>query len=146
MRKKFKKGVSLYFTVIIMSVILSLSLALSAILFSQIRVIREIGYSTKAFYAADSGIERIFSIFDPNCSNYGNQTDCENSSGCQWINENCIYICSENNPCLILGTQYYFKILDPINNPNECSGNNINYCVRSYGIYKDIKRAIQITF
>lgn len=123
MKRNFKRGVSLYFTVIIMSVLLALSLGLSIILFSQTKVTREIGYSTIAFYAADSGIERIYYNFDPTNNP-----------------------CPESNPCSLDGAEYYVRILNPVDNPGECSGAGINYCIKSYGVYKDIKRAIQITF
>lgn len=118
-----KRGISLYFTVIIISLLLALISGLSIILFSQIKITREIGYSTKAFYGADSGIERIYYNFDPNNNP-----------------------CPPGNPCSLNGVEYYVNILNPTDNPSECSGVGVNYCIKSYGIYKDIRRAVQITF
>ena len=52
------KGVSLYLALMIMTILLALALGVSTILVSQIKMIREMGNSVIAFYAADTGIER----------------------------------------------------------------------------------------
>lgn len=57
-RFRNRKGVSLYFTVILLSVILTISLGLTSILISQMKGFQGLGNSTKAFYAADSGVEK----------------------------------------------------------------------------------------
>ena len=60
MKQSYKiteKGISLYITIIILSVLLGISLALSTILIAQIKIIRGMEDSITAFYAADSGIE-----------------------------------------------------------------------------------------
>jgi len=59
MLNKIKKqdGVSLYLAVIILAVLLAISLGLSSILISQIKIIRGMEESVIAFYAADTGIE-----------------------------------------------------------------------------------------
>jgi len=56
---KSNRGVSLYLALLVMAVLLAIGLGISAILFSQIRIIRGIGDSVVAFYAADTGIEEI---------------------------------------------------------------------------------------
>lgn len=58
MKEKFKKGVSLYFTVILLSAILVIALGLTSIMISQMKRFFGLGNSTKAFYAADTGIEK----------------------------------------------------------------------------------------
>ena len=55
---KSNRGVSLYLALLIMAILLSIGLGISAILFGQIKIIRGIGDSVVAFYAADTGIER----------------------------------------------------------------------------------------
>ena len=52
------KGVSLYIALMVMGILLALALGISAILLSQTKVIKEMGNSVIAFYAADTGIER----------------------------------------------------------------------------------------
>ena len=57
------KGISLLFTVLITSLILAISLGISALLIQEMRMMGEIGYSVIAFYAADSGIEHALYRF-----------------------------------------------------------------------------------
>lgn len=52
-----KSGVSIYLAVMIMAVLLTIILGLNAILIGQIKIIRNMGYSVAAFYAAETGIE-----------------------------------------------------------------------------------------
>lgn len=53
-----EKGVSLIITFFIMVIVLAVVLAVSSILYSEIKIIRNIGDSVVAFYAADSGVEK----------------------------------------------------------------------------------------
>jgi len=55
----FQKGVSLYFSIIILSILLAIVLGLGTILIGQTRMIKGMGDSVTAFYGADTGIERI---------------------------------------------------------------------------------------
>lgn len=57
-RKGFQKGVSLYFVVITIMVMLSSITVLSNILYIRTKMIKDAGDSVIAFYAADSGIEK----------------------------------------------------------------------------------------
>jgi len=54
-----ERGVSLYLAVVILSIILAITLGLGAILVQQTITIKEMGDSVAAFYAADTGAERI---------------------------------------------------------------------------------------
>ena len=56
---KTERGVSLLITFFIMIIILSIVLSVSALLYSEIKIIRNIGDSVVGFYAADSGIEKV---------------------------------------------------------------------------------------
>ena len=57
--KNSEKGVSLIMAFFIMIIILSVVLAVSTILYSEVKVIRNINNSIVSFYAADSGIEKV---------------------------------------------------------------------------------------
>lgn len=58
--KIFKeKGISIFLSLLILTVLLSLALGLSTILVGQIRMIKRMGDSVISFFAADTGIERI---------------------------------------------------------------------------------------
>jgi hypothetical protein len=52
------QGIAIYLVLMIMAIVLAAALALSAILVSQIKIIKGLGNSVIAFYAADTGIER----------------------------------------------------------------------------------------
>jgi len=54
-----QKGISLIITFFIMIIILSVVISISTILYSEIRIIRNIGNSVVAFYAADGGVEKV---------------------------------------------------------------------------------------
>jgi len=57
--KNKEKGVSLIIIFFILTIILSVVLNISILLYSRVKVIRNIGNSVVAFYAADSGVEKI---------------------------------------------------------------------------------------
>jgi uncharacterized protein (TIGR02145 family) len=56
--KNLESGVSLIITFFIMMIVLAVVLSVSAILYSEIKVIRNIGDSVIAFYTADAGVEK----------------------------------------------------------------------------------------
>lgn len=62
---KNEKGVSLLFVILIMGVILAIALGISAIFVQEIQMMREVGYSVIAFYAADAGIEKVLTSNPP---------------------------------------------------------------------------------
>lgn len=55
---KSQRGVTLFFAVVILTVILAIALGLSTILVAQTRMFRGMVDSVQAFFAADTGIER----------------------------------------------------------------------------------------
>jgi len=52
-------GVSLIITFFVMLIILAIVISISALLYSEVKVIRNIGNSIVSFYAADSGVEKV---------------------------------------------------------------------------------------
>lgn len=54
-----QKGVSLIITFFIMIIILSVVLSISVLLYSEVKVVRNIGNSVASLYAAESGVEKI---------------------------------------------------------------------------------------
>jgi len=62
---KEKKGISLIFVILIISVILNIAFGVSGILITQIKVLRDVGHSVISFYAADSGIENVLLVVPP---------------------------------------------------------------------------------
>lgn len=56
------KGISLYFGLIIMAIFLAVALGLTTILIGQMGIMKGMGDSVVAFYAADTGIEKILAM------------------------------------------------------------------------------------
>lgn len=110
MQKTKQKGVSLYLALLIMAILLSIGLGISAILFGQIKIIRGIGDSVVAFYAADTGIEEV------------------------------LYRGTDVSGVLENGASYSAQVLS--SGPG-CPASN--YCIKSVGIFKETRRAIEIT-
>ena len=57
-RRQSQKGVIVFLAVVMVAILLSIGLAITVILMGQLRMIRNIGNSVVAFYAADTGIEK----------------------------------------------------------------------------------------
>ena len=107
----FERGVSLYLALLIMTILLSIGLGISAILFSQIKIISGIGDSVVAFYAADTGIEEV------------------------------LYRGTDVSGALENGANYSAQVL--LAGSDDCTADN--YCIKSVGIFKGIRRAVEIT-
>ena len=56
---KPEQGVSLIITFFVMIIILSVTLSISSLLYSEVKVIRNVSNSTAGLYAADSGVEKV---------------------------------------------------------------------------------------
>lgn len=54
-----KKGISIYLALIVIAILLSSALGVSVIFVNQVRILKEVKNSVIAFYASDSGIEKI---------------------------------------------------------------------------------------
>lgn len=57
--KTIERGVAIYLAFMVMTILLAISLGLNVILIGQTKAIKGMGDSVIAFYAADSGIEKI---------------------------------------------------------------------------------------
>jgi len=130
MNKKTKfdgqKGVSIYLSVLILSFILSIALGISAIFVTQIKEATKMGDSVIAFFAADSGIERI--LWKDNV--------CWNN------NPPCLSPCNSNCAGLQSGTRidYQFPLGTDYSYTVQSEGNGF----KAIGIYKGTQRAIEI--
>ncbi len=86
-----QQGVSLIITLFIMIIVLSVVLSISALLYSELKVIRNIGNSVVGLYAADSGIEKILY--------YDWQVGLNDNRGlCTMLQEKAINISEIDNP------------------------------------------------
>lgn len=122
-----EKGISLYLTLMVMAVLLAMTLGLSAILFSQIRIVREMGNSVISFYAADTGIEWLL-YQDEGCR--------RQSPGCDLAicRQDCEGLLDKTFPEKSIGKASYIASVD-----------NNGTILKSVGKYKETRRAIEIT-
>jgi len=66
------KGISIYFAVVIMSIMLAIVLGVATIVIRLLQSTTQLGTSVTAFYAADTGIERLlYKCTTKGCSTAG---------------------------------------------------------------------------
>lgn len=121
-----QKGVSVFLSVIILSILLAITLGLGTILVSQIRMIKEMGDSVNSFYAADTGVERIL-YEDKMCR----QSGCGSLSWSCLDTVNCDDGRSAGTVSGVLGSANY-----------QASVNDSATSISSQGIYRGTRRAI----
>lgn len=117
----------MYFALVILTLIVGASLALTTILISQIRIVRGMERSVAVFYAADTGIEHALNTI------MGSEGVAMTASGTLANQTSYKYqielVTEKSNPC---GDEYYF------------------YCITSIGTYssegeiEEVKRAIKV--
>ncbi len=69
-KNKYQKGIAVYFTLVVLAVLTASLLSVLAISISQTRIVYALGDSIIAFYAADTGAEKVLyeiykQSFDP---------------------------------------------------------------------------------
>ena len=113
---KEKKGISLVFVILIVAIVLGISLGVSTILITQIEILRSIGHSVIAFYAADTGIEQVLLGTPP--------SDISETP---------------------LGNGASYTVDVTTGGSGDCDA-SLNYCIKSVGKYEAAKRAIEIIY
>ena len=114
--KNSEEGITLYLSVVIMAMVLSVALGISTIFSGQLNVLRNMGYSVIAFYAADTGIENILTIRGA----------------------------PVNIPTTPLSNGATYEVSVRSAGINGCVA--ANYCIKSIGSYKETNRAIEVNY
>jgi hypothetical protein len=118
------KGTILYFAILILSVIFAIAMGLSLIIFGQLKMQREIGYSVIALYAADAGVERaLYEIYTTSTANPFPFSVSENLDN---------------------GATFRADAYAP--SSGQCGTSTLYYCIKSRGTFKNITRAIDASF
>ncbi|KKU86588.1 MAG: hypothetical protein A2667_01835 [Candidatus Wildermuthbacteria bacterium RIFCSPHIGHO2_01_FULL_47_27] len=127
-----QKGVALYLALAILSILLAISLGVAAIVFGQMRTLTSIGFSTISFYAADTGMEE--ELFNKNYLSQG--------AGYTYFG----YLNLD-----IDGTSGGSSCPGGLNDPDDACYKvtlvSISpLVIRSAGFYKDVQRALEVSF
>jgi len=120
MFKNIEKGVSLYLTFMIMTILLAIALGLSTVFLGQTKVMRGIGDSVVAFYAADAGIEQVL------------------------IDRSSPSLVPDYYSGSLEESEATYQVFVIQGGFNGCSA--VNYCIKSVGAYQATRRAIEITY
>ena len=113
-----ESGLTLYLSIIIMTIILSIVFGISSILLSQLSSIKGMENSVIAFYAADTGIERVLvDRIDPTI---------------------------HNGYFEILDNEARFDITAVDSSDPDCGATN--FCIKSIGTYRGVRRAIEVKY
>lgn len=124
-----EKGISLYMTFMIMALLFSIGLGMSALLLSQLDTLRSIGHSVFAFYATEAGIDRVLYIDQKTCAGEPGRLACLQAPG---------VVPSESQP-LGNGASYTMAI-EPPGGPCPTP----TYCAKSVGTYQQARRAVHV--
>jgi len=114
------KGTILYFAIVILSVIFTISIGLSLIIFGQIKIQREIGHSVIALCAADTGIERaLYALYKEGNLSFSENANLDNGASYN------VFVFTSSSQC---GTSIQY------------------YCIKSQGNFKGVTRSIDASF
>ncbi len=117
----YQKGVSLIITLFIMIIILAVVVSISTLLYSEMKVMRNIGNSVVGLYSADSGIEKV--LYYDRQVQPSNGISCRNNAGCSspypfCVNGYCVASVARGL-CAMIHGEY-------INTTNYCNNNATN--------------------
>lgn len=113
-----EKGISVYLSVVMMAIILSIVLGLTVILVGQIKSMKKVESSVIAFYGADTGVE-------------------------QMLVEQGAYIAPTTMNCG--GKTVEYEVWGVAGGAEPWCDASYGYCIKSVGTYQGTKRAILIT-
>ena len=129
-------GVSLYLTVVILSLLLAIALAGSSLLIGQLGRLKSSGNSVLAFYAADAGIERALLIDNKNCA-----TSPSVAERITCVQTGINGLTSQDKT---LANSATFTLEIAPGGSGFCPAGE-NYCVKSKGVFKDATRTLRIS-
>ncbi|MCD6528414.1 hypothetical protein J7K44_02140 [bacterium] len=133
-----EKGVSLYFAVAILSVLLAMTLAITLVVVGQIRIVKGMGDSVVALSAADTGIEAVLYSPDDYATDtvYYGHLDVNDDGHTASSDTSC----SSSAAIFPQDSCYAVKKIAP---GPDCSATY--YCIRSIGYFRGARRAVETT-
>lgn len=164
-----EKGVSLIIIFFMMMVIISVILSVSVLLYSEIKIIRNMAGSVISFYSADSGVEKVL-YYDRHTAVAGGTrglcaicSTCLNPDGTQDLSLGCTDCLTHDNSssldgclpsvcddCTISFASYFdeakiktYTVTATVS-PKPSGGSNDIFDIRVVGKYYDVGRAINV--
>jgi hypothetical protein len=130
-----ERGVALYITFMIMTVLLGIALGTSTLLFSQLGLLKGIGHSVLGFYAMDAGVERSLYLDNSVCASASDHAVC--------LNNEFIAIGASFPGSVQLSNGAAYQLIAESTGAGGCPATN-NYCVKSTGSYQEARRAVRV--
>ena len=115
-----QRGISLYLGLIMMAIFLAIALGLTTLLIGQLGIVKGMGDSVVAFYAADTGIEKILTMRADPSFPPPDPLEMSLPNGA-----------SSTTTVTAAGV-------------GDCTAST--YCLKSIGSFRNTKRAIEITY
>jgi Tfp pilus assembly protein PilX len=117
-----QKGVSLIITFFIMIIIIAIVLSISTLLYSEIKIIRNMSGSVTGFYAADGGVEKVL-YYDRKVIPSGSRGLC---SMCAATGRTC----PESGPEASLNCTSC--VMNPASSSGSCTASNCKLCTVTF--------------
>lgn len=128
------KGSALLYVVLLLALLLTVVLGLSVLILSQFEIMKNMGNSTVAFYAADAGIERMLSAFVA-------QNETLTSP---YVLSGVFSNSAEYKVSILCKDDANVDVCGSILTDSSCSCSECSFCIKSVGTYKGAKRAIMV--
>jgi hypothetical protein len=123
-----ERGATLYFAILIMSILMAAVFSLGSLVLIQIQTIKGMGNSIIAYYAADTGAERVLDEL------YGG-----------------VFI-DHYGPIDLDGSDYFYEVwvTRPVGGaltalPEDIDCTSEYYCIKSVGTYNNTRRAVEVS-
>ena len=120
---KKTKGVSMILVILLLGVVLTMVLAISNFITRQIGILRDAGNALKAFYIADSGIEKFLSKPESIPLTPLSLLDGQYTLQCECVSGDCPLNCSSSINCLAP-----------------------NFCLKAIGFYLNFNQVLSIDY
>jgi hypothetical protein len=127
---KSESGVSLIFTVLFLTMVLSTGLGIANLMLKEIKISSNIGYSVPAYYAAEAGIEKI--LYMDRKGGGVSEGDKYNSNPDPITDPPLVTICNSSD-FNICGFEAEVTGIGPI-------------VIKSVGTYSGVKRGVEVSY
>ena len=128
-----QQGIAVLLSILILSIIISVAISSSTIILKELEFGKDAGFYAIAFFAADSGIEKILTVRDsPMVMWQDLPTTCKTAA----------------TACILSNFAKYWVVVTPAGGtkPDGSTCAFANFCVESTGEYNLTRRAIEVNY